>query len=271
MIQIVICPTCEVLQYLFVLSTRARVLTKPYLKYRCSRRLDENVTDRVRNDPQDAPQNAPPPRWKNIGGGRFNYSRDQRQGFKRAVEMVLNGNTTEGGQHRRRLFSCQPFTSTRAEGGGINHANLTGQRGDRLNNQVNHSNPSGKHGGNLSKQVGGPDVVGQGQLLNHSNPSEKREGNLSKQVGEPDFVGQGQLQHPSTLSELPSPSMSASPPLLVPLQPPSRAGEPLPQCQSSVFPERDSTHDWGRVRNGREEDDLLEIADVLTRAAELVR
>lgn len=217
--------------------------------------MDGNVTDRGRNDPE----NAPPPRWQNIGGGGggISDSNGRRQGFRRAVEMVLNGNITEGRQHRGHSIPCQPCPPPRAgRGGNINHANLKEQGGDNLNKQVGEAGLAGqlqhrssttttegwqhnrrrhpvsfqpftpllrperseRSGGFNYANVGAPGADGTlRKQVNRTSFSEKGGENLSKQFGGPGL--KGQLQHPSSIcNEIPSPLSSARPPLpLAPL------------------------------------------------------
>lgn len=275
-----------------------------------------NAIDRGRNDPQ----NAPPPRWQNIsgggrGGGVIRENKGRRRGFRRAVEMVLNGNTIEGRQHRGRQFRRQPFTPPPAERDGkFNHANLKEQGGDYPNKQVGDVGLAGQlqhpssitttegwqnnHRRSVSCQPPPPprakrsercgnsnhaSISAQGvghnlsRQINHTSLCERGGEDVSKHVGEPDL--KGQLQRPTTAcNELSSPLSSVRPPLPLArlLKPALRAGEPPPPPpppdRSSVSPKADPTHHCGHEKNYREEKNgLLETAEALTRAEELVR
>lgn len=238
--------------------------------------MGENVTDCGRSDPR----NARPPRWQNIGGGGggTSDSKGRREGFRRAVEMVLNGSTTEGRQHRGRQFRSQPVAPPPAERDRkFNHTDIKEQGGDNLNKQVREAGIMGQlrhpsitttegrqnnHRRPVSCQPPRPPRAERRERSDSSNQANvsaqgvghnsskdvnyaslcKRGGeNVSKHVGEPDL--RGKLQYPSrACNEISSPLSSVRPPLPLAqlLKTPLRAGEPPPPPPLPPSPYRSS-------------------------------
>lgn len=155
-------------------------------------RRTKNVTDRARNDRQ----NVPPPRWQNIdlGGAK---SRGRCQGFKRAVEMVLNGHIAEGGQQHRSVPSSRPLTPPWLDGNGDFNT-------EKWSKQVEEPDPNDRlQRSTCSEHISTPPLMSAGPLLQ-----------LPPQAGEPGPVGK--LQQP-TINDLPSPLVLVRPVLASPV------------------------------------------------------